>query len=65
MSWGDNGSARPSTEEYRNNFDKIFGAKKNDKSSEVSKRESEALEAEPESIGDERKVLDSGNESVR
>ena len=29
MSWGDNGAARPSTEEYKNGYDRIFGRKSN------------------------------------
>lgn len=27
MSWGDNGRARPTTKEYADNWDRIFGSK--------------------------------------
>lgn len=32
--WGDNGPARPATEEYKSNWDKIFGKKNENKDSE-------------------------------
>jgi hypothetical protein len=35
MSWGDMSKPRPTTEDYRNNFDKIFGKKKNDKTGRI------------------------------
>ena len=46
MSWGDHGAARPTTEDYRNNFDKIFGKKKNDKTGRIPGGEPSSVAAE-------------------
>jgi hypothetical protein len=46
MSWGDMSKPRPTTEDYRNNFDKIFGKKKNDKTGRIPGAESSSMAAE-------------------
>ena len=51
--WGDNGPARPATEEYKSNWDKIFG-KKNEAKRED--RESDKKLQDTKAVGDSNKT---------